>query len=456
MTIEELKARLAELNDTANAIQAKADAEKRDLTEDEETQLEQVMADFEKTEADIKRRERLQAQSTKLSGSAGRKSAPNKAQKDDEGDGSVPLKASGQVRAGISTPQERGRWGWHSFGDFAAAVKQSIVNANTDSRLQNASLTTYGNEGAGADGGFAVPPEFRSTILEKVMGEESLLRRCDQVPTGGYSITFPKDETTPWGTAGIQGYWDGEAATMTQKKPALESTTIRVHKLTALVPVTDELLEDAPALGTYVQNRAADVIDFKVTDAIINGSGAGQPLGILNAGSTVSQAAEGSQTADTIHGLNLIKMWARMPARWRNSAVWLAHPDVEPQLMRAGLEIKDPTGASTVGGGLIWMPPGGLSASPYATLFGKPIIVTQACQALGDVGDLIFAAMPQYAAVLKAGGLRTDSSIHLWFDQGVTAFRFTFRMGGQPWWSTAISAKNGSTTFGPFVTLAAR
>ncbi len=449
MTIEELKARLADLNDTAKAIQAKADSEKRDLSADEEAQLETIMADFDKTEADIKRREKMAAQEQKLSASAGRRAAPE--QPRNAGDG-LPAR---EVRAAISTPAERNRWGWHNFGDFAAAVKNAALGRAVDSRLENAALSTYGTEGVGADGGFAVPPDFRSNIMQKVAGEDSLLSRCDQVPTSGYSVTFPKDEATPWGSAGIQGYWDGEAATLTQRKPALEQSTIRVHKLTALVPVTDELLDDAPALGSYVQSKAADVLDFKVTDAIINGSGAGQPLGILNAACTVSQAAEGSQTADTIHGLNLVKMWARMPARWRSTAVWLTHPDAEPQLMSAGLQVGSPSGTMT-GGALVWMPPGGVSGSPYATLFGRPVIPTQACQALGDVGDIIFAAMPQYAAVTKAGGLKSDSSIHLWFDQGVTAFRFSLRIGGQPWWSTAIAAKNGSTTYSPFVTLAAR
>jgi HK97 family phage major capsid protein len=351
MTIEELKARLAELNDTATAIQAKADSEKRDLSDDESTQLEAVMADFEKTEADIKRRERLVAQGQKLTASAGRRTTVTT----DDDDGSLKAKT---VRAAISTPAERGRWGWHNFGDFAHAVKNAVGGRDVDSRLQNAALSTYGSEGVGADGGFAVPPEFRSEILKKVNGEDSLLARCDQVQTGGYSITVPKDEATPWGTSGIQGYWDGEAAAGTQKKPALENTTIRVHKLTALVPVTEELLEDAPALGSYVQSKAGDVLDFKVTDAVINGSGAGQPLGILNAGCLVTQAAEASQVSATIHGLNLVKMWARMPARWRSSAVWLAHPDVEPELMKAGLQVGPAAAGAATGGQLVWTPPG--------------------------------------------------------------------------------------------------
>lgn len=458
MTIEELKQRLAELQESATALQAKADTEKRDLTEEEEQQLETIFADFDKTEKDIKNRERLAAQNTRLTASS-RRTAPEQIRNSGE-EPPEETPARRKTGTGVFVPpsnqHERNRWGWNNFGDFCAAVKNaSRGNGQIDNRLQNAA-TTYGSEATGPDGSFAVPPDFRATILQKVTGPDSLLSRCDQNPTNSNGITFPKDETAPWGTTGVQAYWTGEAAQMTQSKPVLEKSTISVEKLTCLVPVTDELLEDAPALGSFVQRKAGDVMDFKISDAIINGNGAGAPLGILASPCTVSQAAESSQVADTIHGLNLIKMWARMPAAWRSTAVWLTHPDAEPQLMTAGLQIGPAAAGTATGGQLVWMPPGGVSGSPFATLFGRPIVPTQSCQALGDVGDIIFAALPQYAAVLKSGGIKSDSSIHLFFDYNITAFRFTFRMGGQPWWSAPISAKNGSTTYGPFVTLAAR
>ncbi len=47
-------------------------------------------------------------------------------------------------------------------------------------------------------------------------------------------------------------------------------------------------------------------------------------------------------------------------------------------------------------------------------------------------------------------------SMHLWFDQGATAFRWTFRIGGQPWLSAPISRKNGSNTLSHFVALQTR
>jgi HK97 family phage major capsid protein len=316
--------------------------------------------------------------------------------------------------------------------------------------------TTYGSEGIGQDGGFAVPPDFRETILSKVTGEASLYTLCDRVPTAGSSLTVPKDETAPWGTGGVRAFWDGEASVYTQSKIALEKSTIPVHKLTCLVPVTDELLEDAPSLGSYVPRKAGDVIDQRVSDVIVDGSGAGQPLGILQSASLVTQAAEASQVADTIHGLNLVKMWTRMPAAWRRSAVWLVHPDAEAELMRAGLQIKSPDGTVVTGGGLAYVPGGTIANQPYDTLFSRPVIPHQSCKVLGDPGDLVFAALSQYAAVIRGAGLRTDVSIHLFFDQSITAFRFTFRMGGQPWWSAPITDKNGSTTRSAFVVLAAR
>ncbi|MGE0828950.1 MAG: phage major capsid protein, partial [Hyphomonadaceae bacterium] len=61
-----------------------------------------------------------------------------------------------------------------------------------------------------------------------------------------------------------------------------------------------------------------------------------------------------------------------------------------------------------------------------------------------------------YLSVKKSAGIKAQTSIHLWFDQDITAFKFTLRIGGQPWWSAAISPRDGSSTRSPFVTLASR
>jgi HK97 family phage major capsid protein len=58
---------------------------------------------------------------------------------------------------------------------------------------------------------------------------------------------------------------------------------MRLNKLFGLVPVTDELLADSPAISAYLTGLLGRSIKWKVNDAIINGTGAGQPLGIFNA-----------------------------------------------------------------------------------------------------------------------------------------------------------------------------
>jgi len=85
---------------------------------------------------------------------------------------------------------------------------------------------------------------------------------------------------------------------------------------------------------------------------------------------------------------------------------------------------------------------------------GRPVIPHESMETLGDKGDVLLADMSSYMAIRRSGGIRADVSMHLWFDYDMAAFRFTFRVGGQPWWSAPITPRSGSSnTLSPFVTL---
>jgi len=454
--IEKLKARLTELHEISKGIQAKADAEKRDLNVDEQTELDAVMAEFDDVESDIKRRERIQAQEQRLSTPQPRQTTPNPIASTDPVQPRQAAARDGLRNTRLSTVEERQRWGFANMGEFAVSVRNVSIGRGMDPRLQNAALSTYGSEGVGSDGGFAVPPEWRAEIMKMVDAEDGLLSRTDQQTITGNAISFPTDETTAWQTSGgIQTYWDSEAATMAQSKPSIKDVDIKLHRLTALVPVTEELLEDAPAMAGYVVGKAGEKIAFKLNDAIVNGTGAGQPLGIMNAACKVTVTKETSQTAATIHGRNVVKMMARMPAQSFGRSVWLTNQDCVPQILALGLEVTKADGTAA-GAGALYLPPNGLAnQSTYGSLLGRPIIVTEACATVGTEGDLILADLSKYLSVVK-GALRSDVSIHLWFDQNTTAFRFVLRMNGQPWLQAAIARKNGSNTLSHFVTLQTR
>lgn len=462
MKIEELKERLVDLNNQAHDIKQTAEADKRDLSVEETEQLDGILAAFDRTQADLERLEKLSKQTETLNVSSRKTSPSQPTELEDDGQGNVQIKRPENRQLNITPIDKYGpkNFGFRSLGEMAHAVVRDTVAGDRDPRLQRLAASTYSNEGSGSDGGFAVPPDFRAQIMKKVMGEDSLVGRCMQVATNSKSVTLPKDETTPWQTTGgIQAYWQGEGVSTTESKVSLEQSTCSVNKVTALVKATDELLEDAPLMDSYLRMKVPEKLGFKVNLAIVQGTGVGQPLGILASPGLVSVAKETSQVADTLVGNNVIKMYSRMWAPHRANAVWLINQDIEPQLLKLSLPGTDNVGNAVTGwGGLVYMPPGGLSGAPYGTLFGRPVIPTQACETLGDQGDIIFADLSQYLVALRSGeNPMTDVSIHFHFDQHITSFRFTLRIGGMPLWSSTISGRDGTpTTYSPFVTLDAR
>jgi HK97 family phage major capsid protein len=191
--------------------------------------------------------------------------------------------------------------GFYSLGEFMQAVYTADKpGLSLDARLLPhgigaAAPLTFSNEAAGQDGGFLVPPQFSQEIFKLFLGEDSLLPLTDNVEISGNSMAFPKDETTPWGTNGIRAYWQGEAASGVPTKPVLGLATLRLNKLMALVPTTDELLDGANALTSYLPQKVALSIRWKANESILFGAGNGIPVGCMNAGAVVAVVKESGQ-----------------------------------------------------------------------------------------------------------------------------------------------------------------
>jgi len=142
-------------------------------------------------------------------------------------------------------------------------------------------------------------------------------------------------------------------------------------------------------------------------------------------------------------------MWSRMHADSRANSVWLINQSIEPQLYGMGL-------VNGVSSSPVYLPPGGASASPYGSLFGRPVIPSNYCSKLGDVGDIILADFGEYILIEK-GGVQEAISMHYGFITDQTYYRFVMRLDGQPAWSTYFTPEQATTaTQSPFVTLAAR
>ncbi len=313
-------------------------------------------------------------------------------------------------------------------------------------------------QGAGeitpSEGGFLVSHQMAEGVMMDIAETAILFPLTQRIPIGagfnGLKVNSLRETSRADGSrlGGIQAYWSEEGTAATASKPTFAQIELVLRKLMARMYATDELLEDATALGAVARQGYASEFGFKIDDGIIRGTGAGQMLGIIGHAGTKVVAKESAQPAKTIKTANINKMWNGMLARHRVNGKWVINQDCEPQLDT----LEQVVGT---GGIPLYMPPGGLSEKPFSTLKGRPVIPIEHCATLGTVGDIIFADFSKYLTIDK-GALDTALSIHTAFTTDEVCFRFKLRINGQPVNDSAITAYKGSATYAPFVTLATR
>ena len=421
--ILEMKAKREDARLKAMAVLNKAEAEDRFLSEDEQKDIDKYEEEIRAWDESIGSAEKLLAIETE--------DRPTE---------------KPEVKP---TPAKDNEKRFASFGEqLMAAYRAATPGGKVDERLTTRAASGL-NESTPSDGGFLVQQDFVTELLKRTYETGILASKVKKIPistnANGMKINAIDEDSrangSRWG--GVQTYWEGEADEITASKPKFRQMELSLKKLTGLCYATDELLQDAAALEAVIRQAFAEEFGFKIDDAILSGSGEGEPLGILNSGAIVTVAKEASQT-DIITVENLIKMWNRLWSRSRANAVWYINQELEPYLYT--LKIGDKP---------VYIPAGGLSEKPYGTLFGRPVVPIEQCSAAGEVGDIILADIGQYLLIDK-GGVKSASSIHVRFLYDENVFRFIYRVDGKPIWTKPLTPYKGSATVSPFVTLAKR
>lgn len=351
-------------------------------------------------------------------------------------------------------PDPAQTYGFRDVGEFALAVRAVAGGGSMDERL-NAAIAAAANQNAAADNyhkgdstndGYLLPPMFRQGIWELVEEIPDIVTMVDSEPTSARSVEVLADESTPWSAGGIDVRWEREGRPMTAsqaQKP--DPRQIPLHRLYAFVNATEDLLEDAPRLASRLTTKAATAIRWKIGNSLIYGDGVGKPQGWMNSPAKITVDKKSGQAANTIVVENIINMYIRLLVQPADSPIWIANRDILPQLI--GL---------TIGDNPVWLPPQGLVTAPEGSILGYPVRWMEYAQTLGTEGDLQLVSPKGYYCPIRQGGVRMDTSIHLYFDQGLQSFRWTFRLGGQTHLSAPRSPANGATTRSHFVTLQTR
>jgi HK97 family phage major capsid protein len=334
------------------------------------------------------------------------------------------------------------------LGDFAHSIhwrNNTPANVAKLARIVNAFSSVVPS-----DGGFLIPETLRAELL-RVSLETSVVRsRARVIPMETLRVPIPMiDSTTNNGSVygGMIAYWGEESAALTESQAKFGRIMLEANKLYGFAIAPNELLQDSlMSFVALIDQLWPEALSFFEDLGFLRGSGVGEPYGVLGNPATIAVAAETSQVTATIVYQNVLKMYSRMLPSSLNRAVWLASPDVFPELATMALNVG-------TAGSAVWMPDA--HGAPQLTLLGRPVVITEKAQVLGTQGDLALVDLGYYL-IGDRQQMSARSSEEYRFGNDQTAFRLIQRVTGRPWLQQPITPANGGNTLSPFVELATR
>jgi len=326
--------------------------------------------------------------------------------------------------------------------------KTSFFNAVFSGRHHPDLIRAAMTETVPSDGGFLVPSEYAARIHAVSLENEIVMPRAFVQPMRSNEINLPAMNIGDHSSnlyGGFTASYVAEAGTISEADPKTRQMTLNAKKLTGLLRFSSELAQDIPGGEQQVIDICGKGLSWYRDKAFLKGTGAGEPLGILNASCTIEVAKESGQAADTICYENLTKMMAQMFSGSFKNSVWVCHQSTIPQLLQLSMAVG--TGGDHI--------PVMTRAGGGFEILTRPVIFTEKTEKLGDKGDIMLCDFSQYVIGLRSE-MRFDMSIHVHFTTDELLARLIERHDGQPLWDEPLTLEDGSTEVSPFVVLAAR
>ena len=257
-----------------------------------------------------------------------------------------------------------------------------------------------------------VPKSFFDTVYQVARLAGPMLNLGETIATTtGEQLTIPT--LTAYSTATIKG----AGTAISESDPVFSSITLGAFRYSFLVPVANELLNDAGFdLSNLIADQAGNAIGFAVNAGLTNGTGTVEPTGIMTSATSAVTGGTGVSGAPSYE--NVLDLVYALDGQAR------LLPGVAFITAKSGLaalrKIKDGDGR------YIWTE-GGTQGQP-ANLLGYPVIENPAVSAVGTAAfSLGFGHMPSLK-IRTAGGIQVAQSGDFAFDKDVTTFRVQLRV----------------------------
>lgn len=389
MDVLELRQKRAALVKQARDLLDRADTENRALTAEEEQQYERIMAEVDAIGKRIEMEERQKALERELSQSLGTVAA----RRDQPG--------AYEHRGGSRRATEEYRdafWTYFRHGERLLLPDQARM-------LVQVRALAVGTDSAG---GYLVPEEFERRLIDR-LEEENVMRRLATV------VTTSGDRNIPIVDTHGEAYWTGENQAFTESDDSFTKKVLGAHKLTVMMRVSEELLQDAAFdIEQYVQREFARRAGVKEEEAFVAGDGNGRPRGVV----LDAQVGVTAASATAIATDELLDLYHALKRPYRARATWL----MNDATVKAVRKLKDNDGQ------YIWAP--GLQAGEPDRLLGRPVAISPAMPIIGAGNrSVLFGDFSFYWIADRAGRVFQRLS-ELYAANGQVGYRAWQRVDG--------------------------
>lgn len=197
----------------------------------------------------------------------------------------TPIIAKPMKAAGMEAQEKTGR--------ASDEYRKAMLNALRTNFKQ---ISNVLQEGVDADGGYLVPDEYDTRLID-VLEEENIMRKL------GTKITTSGEHKINIAATKPAAAWIEEGGALTFGDATFSQILMDAHKLHVAVKVTEELLYDnAFNLENYIITQFGKALANAEEDAFFNGDGTGKPLGLFAevGGGTVAKTVTSVKSDDVI------------------------------------------------------------------------------------------------------------------------------------------------------------
>lgn len=274
--------------------------------------------------------------------------------------------------------------------------------------------------GVDTEGGFLVPDTYEKHLVEALHDEMVIRRLAHVFTTASGSHKIPVVATH--GTAN----WVEENGEIPETTETFGQKFLGAHKLTALIKVSEELLNDSAFdLEDYFRCEFARRISNAEELAFVTGDGNGKPSGLF-AETDGAEVGVTTASATAITADEVINLYYSLRSPYRKKAVWLLN-DATINAIRL---LKDKNGQ------YLWQP--ALKEGAPDTLLGHPVYTSTAVPTIAASAKVMAFGDLSYYWIGDREGISFRRLNELYATKGQVGFLATKRVDAKLVLSEAV------------------